>query len=74
VASEKPAGEKKSYFKKDAPATEKGTSEFIPKKRANKMTDYLENGDPAVKPAAPKKENPRKESFKVEFKDDDLNW
>lgn len=74
AASEKPAGEKKSYFKKDAPATEKGTSEFIPKKRANKMTDYLENGDPAVKPAAPKKENPRKESFKVEFKDDDLNW
>jgi ATP-dependent RNA helicase DeaD len=74
VASEKPAGEKKSYFKKDAPATEKGTSEFIPKKRANKLTDYLEKGDPAVKPAAPKKENPRKESFKVEFKDDDLNW
>jgi ATP-dependent RNA helicase DeaD len=72
-AVDKPAGEKKSYFKKDG--AEKGTSEFIPKKRANKMTDYLENGDPAVKPAAaPKKENPRKESFKVEFKDDDLNW
>jgi hypothetical protein len=75
VASEKPTGEKKSYFKKDGAGTEKGVSDFIPKKRANKMTDYLEKGDPAVAPAsAPKKENPRKESFKVEFKDDDLNW
>jgi ATP-dependent RNA helicase DeaD len=71
AASEKPAGEKKSYFKKDG--AEKGSSEFIPKKRTNKLTDYLEKGDPAVAPA-PKKENTRKESFKVEFKDDDLNW
>jgi ATP-dependent RNA helicase DeaD len=71
AASEKPAGEKKSYFKKDG--AEKGTSEFIPKKRTNKLTDYLEKGDHAVAPS-PKKENTRKESFKVEFKDDDLNW
>jgi hypothetical protein len=68
AASDKPA-EKKPYEKKIA---DKGVSDFIPKKRSNKMTDYLEKGDPAVAPA--KKDTPRKESFKVEFKDDDLNW
>lgn len=67
--SEKPA-DKKPYVKKEQ---DKGVSEFIPKKRTNKLTDYLEKGDPAVAPA-PKKETPRKDSFKVEFKDEDLNW
>jgi hypothetical protein len=72
-AADKPATEKKSYIKKEG--AEKGTSDFIPKKRTNKLTDYLEKGDSTSTPApAPKKENPRKESFKVEFKDDDLNW
>jgi ATP-dependent RNA helicase DeaD len=71
--SDQPAGEKKSYFKKEG--AEKGTSDFIPKKRTNKLTDYLEKGEQTNAPAStPKKETPRKESFKVEFNDDDLNW
>lgn len=69
--SDRPVTEKKSYFKKEH--SEKGTSDFIPKKRTNKMTDYLEKNESNITPA-PKRENPRKESFKVEFKDDDLNW
>ncbi|MBS1686871.1 MAG: DEAD/DEAH box helicase [Bacteroidetes bacterium] len=55
---------------------EKGVSDFIPKKRANKMTDYLDNSENTQKPAAtaaPKKEA-KKDNFKIEFKDDDLNW
>ena len=73
VANDRPAAEKKAYVKKDG--AEKGASDFIPKKRANKMTDYLEKGEQTSTPApSPKKETPRKESFKVEFKDDDLNW
>ena len=62
--------DKKPYTPKQA---EKGVSDFIPKKRTNKLTDYLDTSANTSAPT-PKKENPRKESFKVEFKDDDLNW
>lgn len=66
--------EKQPYVAKQS---EKGVSDFIPKKRANKMTDYLDNSEgnnskPAAAPA-PKKEA-KKDNFKIEFKDDDLNW
>lgn len=49
-------------------------SKFIPKKRNNKMTDYLDKGDPALDTNKPVKENQRKDNFKIDFKDDDLNW
>lgn len=67
-ANDKPA-EKKPFVKREG---EKGVSDFIPKKRTNKLTDYLEKPEAPKKEA--KKETPRKETFKIEFKDDDLNW
>lgn len=63
--------------KTDKPAfnKEKGVSDFIPvkPKRANKMTDYLDKTE--TPSSSPKKhEGPKKDTFKIEFKDDDLNW
>jgi ATP-dependent RNA helicase DeaD len=69
VAGDK--SEKPAYVKKE---TQKGVSDFIPAKpkRANKMTDYLDKTE--TPSSSPKKHEGKKDDFKIEFKDDDLNW
>ena len=65
--------EKKPYEKREQP---KGVSEFIPAKpkRTNKMLDYLDKSETTSKPTTEKKAPKKMDDFKIEFKDDDLNW
>ena len=75
VRKEFASAEKKEKQPYVAKQHEKGVSDFIPKKRANKMTDYLDKSEaPAKTTASVAKKEGKKDDFKIEFRDDDLNW